>query len=97
MIDDRHVDGNALGGLFHDLFGQEMTNHLECCGRCGTIGQLARLLVYRGAGDVLRCPRCHTVLFVAVSTPAGTRLSFGAVRWLEYTPPPERHVPAEGA
>ena len=35
MIEDVHVDGNAIGGLLHDLFGREMTGEIGCCGNCG--------------------------------------------------------------
>jgi hypothetical protein len=91
MNTDNYVDGNALGGLLHDLFGREVTHQLGCCDRCGAVRPVASLLVYRGPGAVLRCPRCGTVLIVAVSSPAGTRLGFGALRWLEFRAPPDRH------
>ena len=35
MTDDNHVDGNAMGGLLMDVFGQEMTDARGCCASCG--------------------------------------------------------------
>lgn len=84
MTIDDHVDGNALGGLLHDLFGREMTHLREGCGRCGAVRPIASLRVYRGPGDVLRCPQCGTVLMVAVSTPTGIRLTAVDLRWIHF-------------
>lgn len=87
MTFDTHVDGNALGGLFFELFGQEMTHHRGCCDACGSVGPLGSLLVYRAAGDVVRCPVCSTVVMVVASSPTGRRLGFRALRWLEMEEP----------
>ena len=29
------VDGNAIGGLLHEVFGTEMTRAASVCGNCG--------------------------------------------------------------
>ena len=29
------VDGNAIGGLLHEVFGTEMTDAASVCGSCG--------------------------------------------------------------
>jgi hypothetical protein len=87
MSDDAHVDGNALGGLMNELFGREMTDARGCCDDCGAVNALGALPAYtRAPGDVLRCPACEAVMLVAVSLPAGVRLSLAAVRWLEPAP-----------
>jgi hypothetical protein len=84
MTGDSHVDGNALGGLMTDVFGREMTDARGCCAECGAINALGALVAYtRAPGDVLRCPACGTVMLVAVSLPAGVRVSVVAVRWME--------------
>jgi len=84
MSDDGHLDGNALGGLLLELFGQEMTDRLGCCGACGAVNALGAVLVYRRApGDVMRCPNCGTVLMVVVPLEVGFRISFEAIRWVE--------------
>ncbi len=83
MTDDNHVDGNAMGGLLMDVFGQEMTDARGCCASCGAEHVMAELVVYRsGPGDVLRCPSCTTVLMVATPVPAGPRVYFSNLRWL---------------
>jgi hypothetical protein len=84
MASDTHVDGNAIGGLLIDVFGQEMTDARGCCANCGDINAVGALIVYRsGPGDVVRCPSCSTVLIVATPVPAGPRMYFSRLRWLE--------------
>lgn len=86
MIGDRHVDGNALGGLFHDLFGREMTGETVCCGVCDATGPLGSLVAYREApGAVVRCLNCGSVLLVAVALPGRVRVSLEALRWVDVT------------
>ena len=82
-MNDVHVDGNAIGGLLIEVFGQEMTNSRGCCARCGAINAMGALFVYRsGPGDVIRCPRCTTVVLVATPLPDGPRVWFSALRWM---------------
>jgi hypothetical protein len=84
MTEPTHVDGNALGAVFVDIFGAEMTDRAGCCAACGAVNKLASLLVYRsGPGDVLRCPKCQTVILVVVDSPSGVRINFEALRWME--------------
>jgi len=66
-LEDRAVDGNAIGGLLLEVFGTEMTTATGACGSCGTVGQVAELAVYRpGLGTVVRCRHCDNVLMVFV-------------------------------
>ena len=61
------VDGNAIGGLLHEVFGAEMTTTVSVCGTCGTARQVGELAVYAHApGTVVRCPSCDNVLMVFV-------------------------------
>jgi len=84
MADAIHVDGNALGGLLIEAFGEEMTRARERCAGCGSIRELGALIAYtRGPGDVLRCPDCGSILLVAVRIGDHIRLSARAVAWLE--------------
>jgi Family of unknown function (DUF6510) len=84
MADDAHVDGNAMGGLLMDVFGQEMTDALARCAHCGDRNRVGAFMVYQcGPGDVMRCPSCSTVLIVAVRLPAGPRVYFSSLRWLQ--------------
>jgi uncharacterized Zn finger protein len=61
------VDGNAIGGLLHEVFGTDMTAAASVCGNCGTARQVAELAVYAHApGPVVRCRSCDSVLMVFV-------------------------------
>lgn len=83
MDDERHLDGNALAGLLHDIFGREMTHECGCCSHCGAMNQLGAVHVYRAAGDVLRCPNCGNVLMVIVRSAGGLHVSFEFIGWLQ--------------
>jgi len=66
-LEDRVLDGNAIGGMLLEVFGTEMTTATGACGRCGTVGQVAELAVYRPElGTVVRCRHCDNVLMVFV-------------------------------
>jgi formate dehydrogenase maturation protein FdhE len=79
-----HVDGNALGGLFNELFGVEMTERRGCCDACGSVNPVGALMVFRQApGAVVRCPVCTTVLMVVVRIGETLRIGFGSLRWME--------------
>ena len=66
-LEDRVLDGNAIGGLLLEVFGTEMTTATGACGSCGTAGQVAELAVYRPElGTVVRCRHCDNVLMVFV-------------------------------
>ena len=56
------LDGNAVAGLLHDVFGTEMTTATGTCGNCGASAAVGAVHVFRSAGVVLRCPRCDNVL-----------------------------------
>lgn len=86
MTDETHVDGSALGAGLNDIFGREVTHQRGCCDACGQAAPLATLNVYRTAGDVMRCSNCGAVAIVIVERPAGTRVTFGSLRWLEISP-----------
>ena len=84
MADDAHLDGNVMGGLLIEVFGHEMTDALGCCAHCGDKNKVGALIVYLGGpGDVMRCPSCSTVLIVAIRFPAGPRVYFSSLRWLQ--------------
>jgi hypothetical protein len=61
------VDGNAIGGLLHEVFGTEMTGASSVCVSCGARRPVAELKVYlRAPGTVVRCRSCDSVLMVFV-------------------------------
>ncbi len=62
------LDGNAIGGLLHEVFGTEMTASVGTCATCGATGPLAECVVYnRAPGTVVRCRVCASMLMVIVS------------------------------
>jgi hypothetical protein len=61
------LDGNAIGGLLHEIFGTEMTAATGTCANCGAVGPVAETVVYLQApGTVMRCRRCMAVMMVVV-------------------------------
>ena len=63
------LDGNALGGMFHDIFGVEMTATPAECANCGNVSDMGALLAFTQApGAVLRCPACENVMLRIVQT-----------------------------
>ena len=72
--DDLMLDGNAVGGLLSEVFGDDVTAALGSCPDCGRRGELATLRAFTHApGVVLRCPACDSVQLVVVRTPHGIR------------------------
>jgi hypothetical protein len=59
------LDGNAIAGDLHTIFGREMTIATGVCASCGATGYLAEIAVYtRAPGSVGRCRSCDSVLLV---------------------------------
>ncbi len=64
------LDGNALAGLFNELFGVEMTVAPMKCASCGREGEMGSLWAFTGGpGYVLRCPGCTNIILRIVVTP----------------------------
>jgi hypothetical protein len=62
------LDGNAIGGLLHEVFGTEMTAATGTCANCGATWQVAEFSVFLHApGTVARCRNCQAVLMVIVT------------------------------
>ena len=71
-----HVDGNVLAGPLAEFFAFDVTTATGRCVGCGSVAELARAMVYRsGAGTVVRCSTCDTVLATLVE--AGDRAWIG--------------------
>jgi hypothetical protein len=67
------LDGNAIGGLLIDVFGEEMTNAMATCAGCGALRPVAELQVFlRGPGVVARCRTCSSALMVFVTVRSTT-------------------------
>jgi hypothetical protein len=83
MVDDRMLDGNAIGGLLTEIFAVEATTAVGTCAGCGVSGPVGAVQVYRGAGVVLRCPHCGNVLGKIVKDGERIWISFQGMRALE--------------
>ena len=65
--DDSTLDGNAIGGLLHEVFGAEMTVAEATCANCGNTALVAQAVVFvKAPGVVVRCRTCDSVLAVVV-------------------------------
>ena len=83
-MSEARLDGNAIGGVLHTVFGAEMTAAVGVCGTCGAAGAVAELHVYvRAPGVVVRCPKCESVLMRVVESPDRTWIDFSGLRTLE--------------
>ena len=61
------LDGNAIAGLLHEVFGHEMTAARGVCAHCGAEGAVGEFVVHsRAPGVVARCRACSGVLLVIV-------------------------------
>ena len=67
-MDELMLDGNAVAGLLQEVFAVEMTTAIGTCGGCGANEPIGALHVFRGAGVVLRCPHCDTMLVTIVKS-----------------------------
>ncbi len=78
------LDGNAIGGLLHEVFGTEMTAAMGTCAVCGTTGPVAECVVYnRGPGTVVRCRTCTGLLMVIVRARGKNCVDLRGLRALE--------------
>lgn len=78
------LDGNALAGVFGELFQHDLTMARGTCRGCGRTGPLAETRVYAQApGAVVRCPGCEAVLLVIVKEDERYWLGFDQLRCLE--------------
>ena len=73
-VNDRNrelmLDANAVAGVFHEIFGVEMTAAPTECAHCGAEGEVGTLLAFTQApGIVLRCPACENVMLRITQTP----------------------------
>jgi len=81
---DLVLDGNAIGGLMHELFGADLTAAPCICAGCSARDELARLDVYTHApGVVVRCHHCENVMIRIVRGPTRTWIDLSGTNRLE--------------
>jgi hypothetical protein len=70
LADAYRVDGNAVGGMFGELFAIDLTGARAKCAGCGASEIVGALLVYaHGMGMIARCPHCEGVVIRMSRTP----------------------------
>jgi NAD-dependent SIR2 family protein deacetylase len=77
------LDGNAVAGVLQEVFAAEGTTAIGTCSTCGASEPLGAVHVFRGAGDVLRCPHCDNTLMKIVRDGERLWIGFGGIRTLE--------------
>ena len=81
---ENKLDGNAAGGILHEIFPFEMTAVLATCVGCGATDAIGALAVYmHGMGTVVRCPSCDTALIRVVHAKGRYWLDLRGVRVLQ--------------
>jgi Family of unknown function (DUF6510) len=85
-MDPHMLDGNAVAGLLQEIFGTEMTTALGTCAACGAEAPVGAVHVFRGAGVVLRCPRCDNVLTKIVTRRTEACVDLSGLRSLSMEP-----------
>jgi hypothetical protein len=82
-MDETVLDGNAVADLLQDVFAVETTTTVATCGGCGDRTPLGATHLYRGAGFVLRCPRCEEALVTLVRDDTRMWIGFPGIRTLQ--------------
>ena len=87
-VDERRLDGNAIGGLLREVFAVEMTAAQSTCAHCGAINEVGRVQVYvQAPGTVVRCPDCEQVLMRIVRGRGRYWVDLTGIRSLEFAEP----------
>jgi len=77
------LDGNAAGGLLHELFALDVTAAEVICDGCGAVAEIGAVRAYGGAmGAILRCANCNTSIIRLTHTAAGLWLDMRGARRL---------------
>jgi hypothetical protein len=77
------LDGNAIAGQLHEVFGAELTTARGTCASCGATGPIAELSVYVSAGTVARCRSCEAAVMVLATLHGVTRVDLRGMAALD--------------
>ena len=79
--DDRHLDGNAAGGILGQIFALDMTTAEVICATCDRVGPIGAALVYGMVmGTIIRCPGCGEALIRVAHGPQRYWVDFSGTR-----------------
>jgi Family of unknown function (DUF6510) len=81
------LDGNAIGGLLHEIFATEMTAAVGTCLACGASRPVADGVVYlRAPGTIMRCRTCSAVLLAVLRRDEMNCVDLSGFAALEHAP-----------
>ena len=84
-MDERRLDGNAVGGLLGEIFAFETTTAEGACNRCGTVAHVGQQMAYvSDIGTVVRCATCDNALIRVAHNPRGYYFDLRGVRYLHF-------------
>jgi hypothetical protein len=84
-MDERRLDGNAVGGTLGEVFAFEMTMAEAACDRCGTVAHVGEAMAYvTEIGTVVRCASCDNALIRVAQNPRGYFLDLRGVSYLRF-------------
>ena len=84
-MDERRLDGNAVGGTLGEVFAFEMTMAETACDRCGTVAHVGEAMAYvTEIGNVVRCASCDNALIRVAQNPRGYYLDLRGVSYLRF-------------
>ena len=88
-MDERRLDGNAVGGLLGEVFTFEATTAEGACGGCGTVAHVGETMAYVSEiGTVVRCARCDNALIRVAHNPRGYFLDLRGISYLRFESAP---------
>ena len=81
------LDGNAVAGLLHEVFGLEATTAATVCAACSARRPLAELVVFGdGPGTIIRCRSCTSLLMAVVTIRGRTCVDLTGLSTFELAP-----------
>jgi len=84
-MDERRLDGNAVGGLLGEVFAFEATTAEGACNRCGAVAHVGQQMAYvSDIGTVVRCASCDNALIRVAHNPRGYYLDLRGFRYLHF-------------
>ena len=76
---------DAVDGLLREVFAEETTTAIATCGDCGAPSPVGETQIFRGAGYVLRCPRCDNAMLTLVRGGGRLWIGFPGIRTLQFS------------
>ena len=84
-MDERRLDGNAVGGLLGEVFAFEATTAEGACDRCGAVAHVGEQMAYvTEIGTVVRCASCDNALIRIAQNPSGYCLDLRGISYLRF-------------